>query len=500
MTQDPSAPDPLRTLPRGRGVFCNRTLNFRALRAIGYDMDYTLVDYRADVFERRVYEMARESFLSEGWPVEGLDFDPEMVARGLVIDTELGNLVKANRFGFVKRAMHGTQALDFATQREVYTHALVDLSEDRWVFLNTLFSLSEGCLYAQMVELFDQGKLPLAKGYEDLYRRVRAKVDAQHLEGKLKAEIAAEPERFVVLDPEAALALMDQRAAGKKLVLITNSEWSFTRRMMAYAYDRFLPEGMTWRQLFDLVIVSARKPDFFTARVPFFEIVTEEGLLRPLTGPLQPGAAYLGGCAAQVEQDLGIAGDQILYVGDHMFGDVHVSKRQLRWRTALVLRELEAEVAALESFRETELLLAARMDEKEGLELQLSQARIALQRLRNGYGPGGSASASELDALAQDLRTRLVALDAEIAPLARASTELTNSRWGLLTRAGNDKSHLARQVERYADVYTSRVSNFLHATPYVYLRSPRGSLPHDPSSPGGPPLSPALSSEDPGEA
>ena len=46
-------------------------------------------------------------------------------------------------------------------------------------------------------------------------------------------------------------------------------------------------------------------------------------------------------------------------------------------------------------------------------------------------------------------------------------------------RAGNDKSHLARQVERYADVYTSRVANLLHATPFAYLRSPRGTMPHD---------------------
>ena len=444
--------------------------------------------------------MALESCLREGWPVQDLVFDPEMVARGLVIDTELGNLVKANRFGFIKRAMHGTQALDFATQREAYTHALVDLAESRWVFLNTLFSLSEGCLYAQMVELLDQGKLPKVRGYEELYRRVRAKVDAQHLEGKLKAEMAAEPERYVVLDPEAALTLLDQRAAGKKLVLITNSEWSFTRRMMAYAFDPFLPGGMTWRQLFDLVIVSARKPDFFTAHAPFYEIVTNEGLLRPLVGPLKHGAAYVGGCAAQVELDLGIAGDQILYVGDHMFGDVHVSKRLLHWRTALVLRELEAEVAALESFRQTEVILAAKMEEKEGLESQLSQARIALQRLRSGYGPVPECSAGELEASIQELRSRLLVLDATIAPLAKASTELTNGRWGLLTRAGNDKSHLARQVERYADVYTSRVSNFLHATPYVYLRSPRGSLPHDPSSPGGPPLSPALSAEEPFEA
>ncbi|NJR42178.1 MAG: hypothetical protein HC767_05480, partial [Akkermansiaceae bacterium] len=28
-----------------REIFCNRTLNLRAIRAVGYDMDYTLIDY-----------------------------------------------------------------------------------------------------------------------------------------------------------------------------------------------------------------------------------------------------------------------------------------------------------------------------------------------------------------------------------------------------------------------------------------------------------------------
>ena len=82
------------------------------------------------------------------------------------------------------------------------------------------------------------------------------------------------------------------------------------------------------------------------------------------------------------------------------------------------------------------------------------------------------------------LRERLVALDARIGPLAKASSELVNTRWGLLLRTGNDKSHLARQLERYADIYTSRVSNLLAVTPFAYLRSPRGSLPHD-HGPGG---------------
>jgi HAD superfamily 5'-nucleotidase-like hydrolase len=467
-------------VPRGRGIFCNRTLNMRSVRAIGYDMDYTLVDYRVDAFERMVYAQARERLASEGWPMDGLEFDARMVTRGLVIDTELGNLVKANRFGFVKRAMHGTRMLDFTEQKNAYAQTLVDLSDSRWVFLNTLFSLSEGCLLAQAVDLLDRGALPRPFEYASLYKHVRARVDAQHLEGHLKAEIAAAPDRYVVQDPEAAQALLDQKLSGKKLLLITNSEWSFTSKMMAHAYDRHLPGDMTWRQLFDLVIVSARKPAFFTEQGPFFEVVDEAGLLRPLNGRLQMGGIYLGGSAAQVERNLGISGDEILYVGDHMFGDVHVSKRTLSWRTALVLRELEGEVAALESYLPIETRLMALMQQKETLESLLSRARLALQRLHAGYGSPFDGHATAAEARVQELRNQLLVLDAEIGPLAKAGTELTNERWGLLTRAGNDKSHLTRQIERYADIYTSRVSNFLHATPYAYFRSPRGNLPHDP--------------------
>lgn len=482
-------------LPRSRNLFCNRTLNFRSVRAIGYDMDYTLVDYRAEAFEERVYDMAKTALLLGGWPVEPLRFDPQMVARGLVIDLHTGNIVKANRFGFVKRAMRGTRALNFQEQRDQYAQVLVQLSDPRWVFLNTVFSLSEGCLFAQLMDLFDAGQLPQARTPGDVYEQVRRSIEAQHVEGRLKTEVLEDPARYVILDPEAALALLDQRAAGKRLLLITNSEWGYTAPIMSYAYDRYFPEGMTWRDLFDVIIVSARKPAFFTERGPFFEVVNDDGLLRPLQGPLRSGGIYLGGSAVQVERDLGLAGDQFLYVGDHMFGDVHMSKRRLRWRTGLVLRELEAEIEALEGFQAVETELAARMTLKEELEAEVSQARLDLQRAKTGYGPTPNQDGPTLEIRIQDLKRRLTALDADIGPLAQAATELLNPRWGLLTRAGNDKSHLARQIERYADIYTSRVSNFLHATPYVYLRSPRGSLPHDPSSPGGPPLAPRLQDE-----
>ena len=187
---------------------------------------------------------------------------------GLCLDLELGNIVKASRFGYVTNAFHGTERLPFDRQRELYSRVPVDLHEPRWVFLNTLFSLSEATLYAQCVDLLDAGKLEPGIGTWELYRIVRSAVDATHMEGALKAEIAKDPKPFVELDPDLPLALLDLKTSGKKLMLITNSEWSFTRAMMAYAIEPYLPKGMRWRELFEVVIVSARKPDFFKGRSP----------------------------------------------------------------------------------------------------------------------------------------------------------------------------------------------------------------------------------------
>ena len=38
--------------PVDRQIYCNRTLNLRSIRAIGYDMDYTLIHYRVDEWEK----------------------------------------------------------------------------------------------------------------------------------------------------------------------------------------------------------------------------------------------------------------------------------------------------------------------------------------------------------------------------------------------------------------------------------------------------------------
>jgi HAD superfamily 5'-nucleotidase-like hydrolase len=461
-----------------RGIFVNRTLNLRSIRAIGYDMDYTLVHYNVDDWERLAFSHARRRLGSRGWPVESLEFDAGSVTRGLAIDRELGNLVKASRFGYVIRAAHGTRFLSYDQLRTEYSGVFVDLAEDRFGFMNTLFSLSEAALLTGLVDLLDLGKLPGRMTYADLHDAVVEVIDETHNEGDLKREILADPDRYIVRDPETVMALLDQRAAGRRLLLITNSEWNYARAIMTHAFDPYLPEGETWRDLFDTVIVSAAKPSFFSSRNPLFRIIDEEAaLLQPHDGELEDGAVYYGGNAGIVEQRLNLRGDEILYVGDHLFGDVHVSKAMLRWRTALILRELEPEVLALGEFLPKQEQLNELMDRKQSLEAQLASLRLAALRKREGHAaPPDDVPPAEEAAV----RKEMAALDERISPLASASSRLRNPEWGPLMRAGVDKSLFARQVERYADVYMSRVSNFLGPGPYAMLRAGRLDLPHDP--------------------
>ncbi|CAL9768579.1 unnamed protein product [Musa acuminata subsp. burmannicoides] len=493
------------------GIFCSRTLNLRSISAIGYDMDYTLIHYNVMAWEGRAYDYGMANLRSMGFPVDGLEFDPNMVIRGLVMDKERGNLVKADRFGYVKRAMHGTKMLSTRAISEIYGRELVDLrKESRWEFLNTFFSVSEAVMFMQMVDRLDQGAMPAELGPLDYkgiqkarscglsnyhgiqyynsnisfgFQAVAKALFRAHVEGQLKSEIMAEPERFVEPDPELPLALLDQKEAGKKLLLITNSDYHYTNKMMQHAFNRFLPNDMGWRDLFEMVLVSARKPEFFQMSQPLYEVVTSDGLMRPCF-KAKSGGLYSGGSAQMVEKSLDVHGDEILYVGDHIYTDVSQSKVHLRWRTALICRELEDEYNALIHSRSHKEELIELIEQKETVGDLFNQLRLALQRRTKGR-PAQTRAANNMDdqELTESMQKLLILmkrLDQKIAPMLEADGELFNKRWGYLSRAGLwDKSHLTRQIEKYADIYTSRVSNFLHYTPFMYFRSQEQTLAHD---------------------
>ena len=203
-----------------------------------------------------------------------------------------------------------------AEVRDLYGRELVNLKDEgRWSFMNTFFSVSEAVLYAQLVDRLDSGAVPrtvCAQTYEAVYVMVRQAIFDAHVEGKLKAEIMAAPARFVRPDPELPQTLVDQRAAGKTLMLITNSDFAYTETVMTFAF------GSGWKSLFDIVIVNARKPEFWSSDAQLYEVVNDEGLMRParrLVGGRGRGTLFSGGSAKQVQSALGLSGDEILYSG-----------------------------------------------------------------------------------------------------------------------------------------------------------------------------------------
>jgi HAD superfamily 5'-nucleotidase-like hydrolase len=352
-------------------------------------------------------------------------------------------------------------------ESEIYGRELVDLrNQSRWEFLNTFFSVSEALAYAQMVDRLDDGFISADLGtldYKGLYKAVAKALFRAHVEGQLKSEIMSKPELFVEPDPELPLALLDQKEAGKKLLLITNSDYHYTDKMMKHSFNKFLPNDMDWRDLFDMVIVSARKPEFFQMSHPLYEVVTGEGLMRPCF-KAETGGLYSGGSAQMIESSLNVHGDEILYVGDHIYTDVSVSKVHLRWRTALICRELEEEYMALIGSRGHREELIELINQKEVVGDLFNQLRLALQRRSKGR-PAQTLAATNLDdqELTETMQKLLIVmqrLDDKIGLMLETDGELFNKRWGFLSRAGLwDKSHLMRQIEKYLCLFSAFPSN-----------------------------------------
>ncbi|CAE7271616.1 nt5c2 [Symbiodinium pilosum] len=362
------------------------------VQVIGYDLDYTLVHYRVEAWEGAVYTQSKEILRKKGFDVEGLEFDPDLIIRGLVIDSKLGNIVKVDRYGYVRKALHGMKMLSENHVNKLYgrQRCRVDLRESRWSFINTLFSVASGCLFAQLVERADgslsQDSPPLHLDYAQLARTVRAAVSEAHVTGVLKEQILKDPSEYVQLDSEAPIALLDQKLAGKNLVLITNNDWEYTQRMMSYAYDRFLPSGLTWRALFDVVITNARKPDFWTLQLPLWEVVDEERGLTHSTprSKMEVGHVYCGGNARMVEGCFGHGGQEVMYVGDHIYADTNVARRIVQWRTCLIMRELEEEVRALATSQQRRKDLGDLLVRRDRLLHQRGMSLVKAARSRLG--------------------------------------------------------------------------------------------------------------------
>jgi len=54
-----------------------------------------------------------------------------------------------------------------------------------------------------------------------------------------------------------------------------------------------------------------------------------------------------------------------------------------------------------------------------------------------------------------------------------------NPYWGEILRAGSEESRFAEQVEKYACIYMTRVSDLYKYSPRTYFRPDRRIMPHE---------------------
>ena len=69
---------------------------------------------------------------------------------------------------------------------------------------------------------------------------------------------------------------------------------------------------------------------------------------------------------------------QVLYVGDHIYGDILRSKKSLGWRTILVVPELAAELAILAKHTGVTARLRSLRQQRDVLEDQIQRLSWAL--------------------------------------------------------------------------------------------------------------------------
>uniref|UniRef100_I3J6S1 5'-nucleotidase, cytosolic II, like 1 n=1 Tax=Oreochromis niloticus TaxID=8128 RepID=I3J6S1_ORENI len=416
-------------------VFVNRSLTLENIKCYGFDMDYTLATYKSPDYESMSFELMRDRMVSIGYPHEILryKYDPSFPTRGLVVDTTYGNLLKVDSNGNILVCSHGFQFLKGEDIRKYYPNMFIQRDDtDRFYILNTLFNLSETYLYACLTwrntHCFQHGDLLMS--YRSMFQDVR--------------------DAYKCLQPNLPVLLTRIKEVAK-VFLATNSDYNYTEVIMTYLLESNVKPGSpkkSWRSYFDLVVVDTKKPLFFAEGTVLRQVDTNTGKLRigTYTGDLQHGTVYSGGSSDIVCDLLGVIGKDILYVGDHIFGDILKSKKRQGWKTFLVVPELTKELQVWEERKSI-------FEELKRLDLYLAELNKHPDTTSQEYRDIGSIH----------MRMKLLTY----------RMDMSYGQMGSLLRSGSRQTLFASQLMRYADLYSSSCLNLMHyPVNYLFMAPP----------------------------
>jgi 5'-nucleotidase len=117
---------------------------------------------------------------------------------------------------------------------------------------------------------------------------------------------------------------------------------------MDYMLTDLREDYPNWKDYFDIIIVSASKPRFFMSGTSLREVDLETGKLKFTKTPerFERGKVYAGGSFSLFKKWTGTQGTEVLYIGDNINHDITDTKKaRCLWRTLLIVRELDHEIA-----------------------------------------------------------------------------------------------------------------------------------------------------------
>ncbi|HEX6790312.1 MAG TPA: 5'-nucleotidase domain-containing protein [Candidatus Krumholzibacteria bacterium] len=301
-------------------------LDLGAIDAVGFDLDHTLALYDDQAVNLLAAEETVSTLRIRGYAPSTLPVEIQAtVARGLSMDLRHGNVIKLGADGRVRLARRGTSWLPEEEIRNDYrghdpadeastwhVHSPFD-APTLWFFSTLGPSIRTAADSAYAARLL---------------RDIRGSLDESHTRGELKKHIARDLGRFV--SPAGALVdhLERWKDTGKHLFVVTNSDRDFATRVLDHV------TGGAWRSIFDVVVMDAGKPRFFSDGAAHPPLVARDG-----------HACVLDyGNAAMVEAHFDLRPERILYAGDNARADV-IPARHRGWRTAHVVAELSAPAA-----------------------------------------------------------------------------------------------------------------------------------------------------------
>ncbi|MBD64395.1 MAG: 5'-nucleotidase [Halobacteriovoraceae bacterium] len=452
-------------------IYVNRVLNMKHIKAIGFDMDHTLVRYHSDKFEELTfYQSIKKLIKDKGYPaeIENFKFDFLKTIRGLVVDKNNGNILKVSLYNKIKTATHGTKELSYKEQIALYAGQNVDLSDPQFMSIDTNFSMAHTHLFSLLVDLKDSKPDLDLPPYVEMADDVTYAVDICHRDGTLKDIVVKNLDKYIILDPKAVEALERLRKYNKRLWIITNSDYKYTRALLDYTINPYLKDHKHWTELFEVTITLAFKPKFFTDKKIFLKVDPETGLMENFDAPIETGI-FQGGYATKLQQDMKLAENEILYLGDHIYGDVMKLKKTCGWRTALVIEELDKEVQAFKSTKDISIEIDHLMDEKVAIEKKIDDLYA------KEYEFGQDVDKQEVFAQFDKVEK----LDKKIGTLIKTYEGHFNPFWGEVMRAGVEPSLLASQVERYACIYMTSVADLANYSPRTYFRPKKRKMAHE---------------------